>query len=123
MSNKILTACTQLHNFIIENDWQQCNEAITAADVVGSLSKIYCPSLSTSETQAGVSFLRNKIVPFFLENGYRLPSYNRLRNNGLNYEVYERHQLAYVLILLLKFQLLHTNAARTIHELVQLFEI
>jgi hypothetical protein len=92
-SSKILTACARLHNFIIENDWQQCNEEITAADVVGSLSEIYRPSLSTFEAQAGVSFLRDNIVSHIEENGYRRPSYNRLRNDGLNFEVYERHHL------------------------------
>jgi hypothetical protein len=87
-----LTACARLHNFIKENDWQQCKEEITAADVVGS-SEIYRPSLSTFETQAGVSFLRDNIVSCIEENAYRRPSYNRLRNDGLSFEEYEHHQL------------------------------
>jgi hypothetical protein len=89
-SSRILTACARLHNFIIDNDWEQCNEEITAADVVGSLSEIYHASLSSFETQPGASFLRDNIVSYIEENGYRRPSYNRLRNDGLNFEVYER---------------------------------
>lgn len=90
---KILTACAQLHNFTIENDWQQCGEEITAADVVGSLSGIHRPSLSTFEIQAGVSFLRDNIVSHIEENGYRCPSYNRLCNDCLNFELCECHLL------------------------------
>ena len=93
-SSKLLTACARLHNFIIDNDWQQCNEEITAVDVVGSLNEIYRPSLSTFEIQPGVSFLRDNIVSYIEENGYRRPSYNRLRNDQVNFEVYEtQHRL------------------------------
>ena len=95
-SSKVLTACARLHNFIIDNDWQQ-DEIITSADVVGSLSEIYRPSLSRFETQQGVSFLRDNIVSHIEENGYRRPAYNRHRNDGvaaLSFEVYEdRHSL------------------------------
>jgi hypothetical protein len=91
-SSKILTTCARLHNFIIENNWQ-CNEEITAADFVGDLSEIYRPSLSKFNTQAGASLLRNRIVSYIEENGYRRPSYNRLRNDGVNFEEYERNNL------------------------------
>ena len=92
-TEKDLDSLCTTPQFYHENDWQQCNEEITAADVVGSLSEIYRPSLSTFEAQAGVSFLRDNIVSHIEENGYRRPSYNRLRNDGLNFEVYERHHL------------------------------
>ena len=93
MSSKILTACVRLHNFIIDNDWQQCNEETTASDVVGSLSKIHHQSLSELETQTGVSFLHNNIESYIEENGYHCPSYSRLCNAALNFEVYEYHHL------------------------------
>ena len=91
-SSKILNACTRLHNFIIDNDWQ-CDEMISAGDIVGTLSEVYHPSLSTFETQPGVSFIRDNIVSHIEENGYRRPSYNRNHTNdgvgALRFEVYE----------------------------------
>ena len=84
-SSLILTTCARLHNFIIDNDWQ-CNEEITVSDVVGNLSEIFRPSLSHFHSQPGASFLRDMVVSYIEENGYRRPSYNRLRNEGVNFE-------------------------------------
>ena len=89
-SSLILTTCARLHNFIIENDWQ-CNEEITLSDVVGSLSEIFFRlSLSRFETQSGASFCRDMIVSYIEQNGYHRPAYNRLRNESINFEEYER---------------------------------
>jgi DDE superfamily endonuclease len=88
-SSLILITCARLHNFIIDNDWQ-CNEDVTRSDVVGTLSEIFRPSLSRFENQPGASFLRDMIVSYVEENGYRRPSYNRLRNERVNFEEYER---------------------------------
>jgi hypothetical protein len=90
-SSLLLATCARLHNFIIENDWQQ-NEEVTSDDVVGNLNEIYRPSLSQFSSQPGVSFLRDVILKHIEENGYRRPCYNRLRNEGdgaLNFEEYE----------------------------------
>ena len=78
-TEKDLDSLCTTPQFYHENDWQQCNEEITAADVVGSLSGIHHPSLSTFEIQAGVSFLRDNIVTHIEENGYCRPSYSRHR--------------------------------------------
>ena len=91
-SSAILTTCARLHNFIIANDWQKCDEEqmITRADVVGDLNEIYRPSLSRFQTQQAGSFLRDAIVTYIEENAYRRPNYNRRRNEGiLNFEQYE----------------------------------
>ena len=87
-SSLILTTCARLHNFVIDNDWQ-CDEEITLSDVVGSLSEIFRPSLTRFDTQPGASFLRDLIVAYIEQNGYRRPSYNRLRNESINFEEYE----------------------------------
>ncbi|KAI2498843.1 nuclease [Fragilaria crotonensis] len=88
-SSLILTTCARLHNFIIDNDWQ-ANEDVTRSDVVGSLGEIFRPSLTPFENQQGASFLRDKILSYIEKNGFRRPAYNRLRNDSLNFEEYER---------------------------------
>jgi hypothetical protein len=87
-SSLILTTCARLHNFVIDNDWQR-DEEITLSDVVGSLNEIFRPSLTRFDTQPGASFLRDLIVAYIEQNGYRRPSYNRLRNESINFEEYE----------------------------------
>jgi hypothetical protein len=87
-SSLILTTCARLHNFIIDNDWQS-NKDVTRSDVVGSLGKIFCPSLTPLEKQQGATFLRDKIVSYLEKNGFRRPADNRLRNDTLNFEEYE----------------------------------
>jgi hypothetical protein len=55
-------------------------------------ASFFWPNFSRFETQQGASFLCDMIVAYILEqNGYRRPSYNRLRNEGINFEVHERH--------------------------------
>jgi DDE superfamily endonuclease len=91
-SSLLLATCARLHNFIIENDWQSNEEVSSPEDVVGNLNETYRPSLSQFHSQPGVSFLRDVILKHIEENGYRRPSYNRLRNEGdgvLNFEEYE----------------------------------
>ena len=97
-SSVLLGTCARLHNFIIDNDWQ-INEEVTSADVVGNLNEIYCPHLTEFRSQTGTSFLRDVILKHIKENGYRRPSYNRLRNSDnktptpLNFEEYKRMRL------------------------------
>ena len=88
-SRLILTTCARLQNFIIDNDWQSIKD-VTRSDVVGSLGEIFRQSLTPFENQQGASFLRDKIVSHVEKNGFRRPPYNRLRNNTLNFEEYER---------------------------------
>ena len=98
MSSILLSACARLHSFIIDNDWQ-INEEVTSADVVGNLNEIYRPNLTRFRGQTGTSFLRDMILNHIEENGYRRPSYNRLRNDDnktttlLNFEEYETMRL------------------------------
>jgi hypothetical protein len=91
-SSIVLTTCARLHNFIIENDWKEHDEEVTSEDVVGNLNEIYRPSLTKFRSPPGASFLRDIIVKHIEQNGYRRPSYNRIRNEEqelVNYEVYE----------------------------------
>jgi hypothetical protein len=99
-SSLLLVTCARLHNFIIDNDWQQNNEEVTPADVVGNLNEIYRPNLTRFRGLPGTSFLRDTIIKHIEENGYRRPSYNRLRNDRsatatttLNFEEYELMKL------------------------------
>jgi hypothetical protein len=95
-SSIVLTACARLHNFLLDNDWKQ-DEEVTSEDVVGNLNEIYRPSLTKFHSQPGASFLRDVIVKYIEQNGYRRPSYNRIRNEEqqelVNYEVYENLNL------------------------------
>ncbi|KAI2494127.1 PIF1-like helicase [Fragilaria crotonensis] len=68
----------------------ESNKDVTRSDVAGSLGEIFCLSLTPFENQQGASFLRDKILSYIEKNGFRRPAYNRLRNDSLNFEEYER---------------------------------
>ena len=94
-SSIVLTTCARLHNFIIDNDWMH-DEDVTSEDVVGHLNEIYRPSLTRFQSPPGASFLRDAIVKYIEQNGYRRPNYNRIRNEEqvvVNFEVYENLHL------------------------------
>ena len=84
-SSIVLTTCARLHNFIVDNIkcWKQYEE-VTSEDVVGHLNEICRLRLTTLRSPPEAScFLRDIIVKYIEQNGYRRPNYNRIRNEEL----------------------------------------